>query len=531
MKICTHVPVLTALMLALAAGAAAPAGAQAPAYGTREAGEAARTTDFRSCHWLSDRKVVNHNGDEIAELSDLIVDRGSGRIEYAVVKTGTTFGLGGRAVAVPYSSLRTEAGKDRFVLASTVEQLKQWPEYTPERWKAMKDADKNDQSELRRRFAADAAVPGDPYSGSFDTAQKTRVEGEVTKVERVRTSTFGEQVIITVEAPDKTTKRVALGPSWYINGTSAAPMRGDKVVVEALPLPRDPDQLLAGTSVRAGERELRLRDSNGQPAWAHRSGEPGRANGSEAGTAYSRYLLLSDLPGMKVDCRGSECGKVQDVIIDRNSGEIGFLSIDPNQNFLGMSDTKRLIPWSVATVALDGTVRLDASKEMVLASPETPGDLATLNGGTHAERVYKAFDVPMPRFEPDGALSGRTPDMGDAWCARGPILGAIERDSFREISGQVVEVTEVGFQQGVQAARALRIRLAGDGGGEQLVLVGPAGNMKNQKNFWATGDSVKVDAYRTRIDGRQYWIAKSIECKDARVVLLDADNAPMWERP
>jgi sporulation protein YlmC with PRC-barrel domain len=325
---------------------------------------------------------VNANGDEIASVSDLIMDRGSGRIEYVVIKTGTTLGMGGRAVAIPFGSFRWETGKDRFVLASTAEQLKQFPEYTPESWKAMKESVKDDKNALRQRLAADAASPNDPYSGTLDTAKKARIEGEITKVERVRTTTFGEQVVITVATADKTARRIALGPSWYINSAPAAPMRGDKVVVDTLALPRDPDQLLAGTHLRTGDRELHLRNTDGSAAWALQTVE---AEGHNYSTTYTRYLVLSHLSGMKVDCRGNECGKVNDIILDRRSGEIGFLSIDPNQNFLGLSDTKRLIPWSVATVTLDGKVRIDASKEMVLASPETPADLATLNGGTHAE--------------------------------------------------------------------------------------------------------------------------------------------------
>jgi sporulation protein YlmC with PRC-barrel domain len=207
---------------------------------------------------------------------------------------------------------------------------------------------------------------------------------------------FGEQVMMTVLTTDGTTRKIALGPSWYVNSADAAPMRGDKVVVETLALPRDPDQLLAGTHLRTGKHELELRESNGAPVWNLNLVESGEHTYT---TPYSRYLLMSTLPGMKIDCRGSDCGKVQDVVLDRNSGEIAFLSIDPNENFLGISDTKRMIPWSVATVTLRDVVRIDASKDMVLASPETPTDLATLNHGTHADRMYKAFDVPAPRFD------------------------------------------------------------------------------------------------------------------------------------
>jgi hypothetical protein len=234
---------------------------------------------------------------------------------------------------------------------------------------------------------------------------------------------------------------------------------------------------------------------------------------------------------MKIDCRGSECGKVRDIILDRNSGEIGFLSIDPNQNFLGISDTKHLLPWSIATVALDGTMRIDASKEMVLASPETPADLSTLNTGTNAERVYKAFNVPAPLFEAPRPVSLVKPDAGSAWAAHGPIISGIEAGSGKAMSGRVIDITEVRFDGGVQPARAVKVRLDGDGGTQELVLLGPAWYLENQKPSCENGDPVKLDAWRTTIGGKRYWIAKSLECKDTRVVFLDGANVPAWAQP
>ncbi len=518
--------VLTALMLALAAGAAAPVSGQASDAPTLQPASAASVVDFRSSAWLGGRKIVNNNGEEIADVSDLILDRGAGRIEYIVVKTGTTFGLGGRAIAIPYASFQWEVGgKDRLVLASTPEQLKQFPEYTPEGWKAMRESTKDDRSTLHQRLANDAASPSDPYVGNLDTAKQSRVKGEITNVERVRTSTFGEQVHITVKTADGSTKKIALGPSWYINGTPAAPMRGDTVAVDTLALPRDPDQLLAGTHIRTGERELHLRDTDGSPAWCLKSVESG---GHHYSTPYSRYLLLSQLTGIKIDCRGNECGKVHDIILDRNSGEIGFLSIDPNQNFLGISDTKRLIPWSVATVMFDGTMRIDASKEMVLASPETPADLSTLNTGAYGERVYKAFNVPTPRFEARKPISAAPPETRNDWSARGPILGAIDHNSTKSFECKAIDFTEVKFEKGLQPAHAVKVRMPGKDGAEEIVLLGPAWYMKNQKPICHAGDSIKMDCCRTTIDGRQYWIAKSVECNNSRVVLLDANNTPAW---
>ncbi|MDP1592291.1 MAG: PRC-barrel domain-containing protein, partial [Prosthecobacter sp.] len=169
-------PLLSMFALACAAGAAA--GASAPP-----------ALDFRSSAWLSDRAVINDNGAEIARVSDLILDRGTGRIEYMVIKSGTTLGLGGRALAIPFGLFKWDASeKECFVLAATSEQLEVHPEFTAESWKAMKDAESKDQSALRKKLAADAATPSNPYAGSLDSTKKVRVEGVVRKVERTKTS-------------------------------------------------------------------------------------------------------------------------------------------------------------------------------------------------------------------------------------------------------------------------------------------------------------------------------------------------------
>ena len=520
-------PVLTALLLVALAGSTATAIAQSDDKAHQTSASISPTVDFRSARWLSDRDIINDNAEVIASVSDLILDRGSGRIEYAIIKTSGNYGTSGKLVTVPYTSLRWEAGdKDRFVLAATTEQLTLFPEYTAERWNAMRDGSKKDENGLRDRLEADNKSSGDPYAGSLENSVNTRIEGEITGVERVRTTTFGEQVEVSIKTTDGSTKRVAIGPSWFVNATNAAPMRGDKVVVDAMSLPRDPEQLLAASNYRSGNRELRLRDASGSPTWALKTIE---SNGQSYSAPYSRYLPISKITGLKVDCRGDDCGKVNDVILDRHSGQIAFLSIDPNQNFLGISDTKRLLPWSIATVTLDDIVRIDASKDMVLQSPETPADITTLSNGTHAERVYKAFNVPAPRFDPaEKRVDNRMSDPSNAWGHDGAVNGAIERSAVTSMQGSVLDITDVKFDNGTAPARAIKVRSLDKSQGDYLVLLGPVTYMNNQRTMCKVGDSIKLDAYRTTIDNRQYWLARSVDCNSIRVVLVDGNNAPAW---
>ncbi len=520
---------LTLIALAGTAMIASPGLAQQTGTRSAVAAPSSRTVEFRTSTWLCDREVVNNNGEEIASVSDLIFGRGSGRIEYVIIKTGTTMGMGGRAIAIPFASFGWAAAegdlKDRFVLATTAEKLAQFPEYTPKAWEALRQATPDTKDTLHQRLGSDAASEVDPYAGGLDAAAVTTITGEIVDVERVRTSTFGEQVEILIRTEDGSQKRVALGPSWYVNSAQAAPMRGDKVVVDAVALPRDPGMLMVGTSLRSGKRELRLRGTDGTPAWGIKTIE---SEGRRYSAPYSRSLLESDLRGMKIDCRGEAAGKVDQVIIDRVSGEIAFLSIDPNENFLGISDTKRLVPWSVATVTLEGGVRMDASKEMLLASPETPEDLSTLGGPKRADEVYKAFGVKAPKFTPPVESP-----MGSAgaWATRGPILTAIDARSGRTIEGKVTAITEVSFGKAAQPASAIKIRDAGVGAEEHTVLLGPAWYMDNQKATCQTGDQVKVEVIRTTIDGQLFWVARSVDCKKVRTVMLDVNNVPAWGQP
>lgn len=523
--------ILTALALIASAGSVAPCFAQDTSSMPADRTMTSKAMDFRTSSWLSDRDVVNNNAEEVGDVSDLILNRGSGRIEYVIIKTGSTMGMGGRGVLIPFSALSWETGsKDRFVLASTPEQIKKYPEYTSESWKAMRDVSTTNNSPLRDKLAADAGASTDPYSGNINSAASERVTGRITQVDRVRSS-FGEQVHICVQPQSGQVRKVALGPSWFVNAAPAAPMRGETITVDTLALPRDPDQLLVGTHLRSGANELHLRDAKGTPAWSLKTVALGGSESEGVSVPYARYMLASALPGMKIDCRGADAGRVQDIILDRHSGEIGFVSIDPNQNFLGIGDTKRLVPWSVATVMLNGTMRIDASKEMVLASMETPSDLSTLNSEDQAGRVYKAFNVPAPRFAPPTSSRMANPGSDAAWSHTGPIIRGIERDSHAVIDGTFAGFSDVGFGSGTRPARAVKIKLAGDPGVEELVLLGPAWYMDNQKSSWASGDAIKVDAARTMIDGRRYWIARSVDCKNSRVVLLDKDNAPAWSQP
>lgn len=484
---------------------------------------------LRSCDWFNGRNVVNPAGDTIAEVSDLLLERGSGRIDYAVLKTGTVLGMGGRTIAIPFSDLRWDPAAERLTLSMQKEQLERLPEFSKEAWTG-REAGKWDK--FWKSWGDDEVRDRDVYGSRLEGAKTERIEGEVTSVRRTRAGDMGEQVEIEVKTSSGETRSVALGPSWFVGGTSAAPMRGDKVSIEVMTIPQDTDNRSVATQMRSGERELRLRESGGRPAW---SGDSLRSGDQEYRSRYWQNVLVSDVKGSRVDCRGAECGKVDDVIVDSRTGEVLMLSIDPNENFLGIADTKRLVPWSVATVGLDGTVRIDATKEMVLASPETPGDLSTLNAGNITDRVYKAYEVsgPMTHGREMGDARDRRDDRnnparaGDPWSRHGAILSSMDSSADRTIDGKVVEVTQVTFDDNAPPARAIRVS---SGIGEETVLIGPASAASIQDLDYRAGQPIKVEVRRVTIGGKTYFLARSVQYSGRTSEMLDRDGVPAWER-
>jgi hypothetical protein len=108
------------------------------------------------------------------------------------------------------------------------------------------------------------------------------------------------------------------------------------------------------------------------------------------------------------------------------------------------------------------------------------------------------------------------------------VINAIERNSARVVEGRVTELCEVKFDKGTPSATGVKIDVQGK---EELVVLGPSWYMSNQEMLCKVGDSIKVDTCRTTVDGQKYWMAKSVTCKDGRVVLLDLNYAPAWALP
>jgi sporulation protein YlmC with PRC-barrel domain len=77
-------------------------------------------------------KVVNANGDEVAEIEDLVVDQN--QTHYAVLSVGGFLGIGDKKVAIPLEDLQLGEDEVYLMTSATEEQLEGMPEYDEEQF-------------------------------------------------------------------------------------------------------------------------------------------------------------------------------------------------------------------------------------------------------------------------------------------------------------------------------------------------------------------------------------------------------------
>ena len=394
-----HHPILAGAILACLAGLPASAIAQTGTLPSRTDPAQQRDTmqrdastqrfDLATCETVMGAKIVNPAGEDVGSIQDLIVTRSSGDVMYAVVKSGAILGLGGKTVAIPFSSFNWDAANERFSLNMTPEQVKALPEFTEDSWANLHKPDSGLRTWLNKQF--DENDRDNRWNEPLNTAQTQTIRGTVTSVERSAYGAHGEDVVVVVRTDEGREERVLLGPSWYVMGSDNAPMRDRKVNLTVVR--HDGPVSYVATQGDFDGTRMTYRDAQGRPSWM--GDTPENRSWRERGPG-ARLVLVSDIKGADVQCRGESCGNVDEVILDHRGGRALMLSIDPDDNIMGIGDTNRLVPWSIAYLGSDGTINIDASKEMITSSMQTPDDLITLRDPNSVRRVYDPFQVTVP---------------------------------------------------------------------------------------------------------------------------------------
>jgi sporulation protein YlmC with PRC-barrel domain len=88
---------------------------------------------------LMGNDVYNHDGEDLGDVKNMMIDMASGRIAYAVVSFGGFLGMGDKLFAVPWAALTLDTVNKRFTLAVSKDVLKDAPGFDKDHWPTMTD--------------------------------------------------------------------------------------------------------------------------------------------------------------------------------------------------------------------------------------------------------------------------------------------------------------------------------------------------------------------------------------------------------
>lgn len=390
----------TTLSLSLLAGAAVPAAfAQMSPAERRASADALTRLSLLEASDLMGAEVQNTNGEDIGEVDDLLVDRGSGRISHVIIRSGGLLGFGGDRVAAPVDALtmsRTtpHVRVNAYVTADTIKDFDRvggnsW--FNVDDDKAWLDKVESDR-EHRYTNSHRKDQRHDAYADTVKNGTPVTVRGTIVGIDRFDANDGNEHVAVKVKTGNGEHERVVLGPAWFVMSQNAAPMRGETLAVSAVKIPNDSrGSMVARTCTIAGE-ETALRNPNGAPHW-----DAPRRSGSAMNEARAT-ILLSDIIGSDATARTKNAGSIEGAIIELHSHRVAMLTLDPDENFLGIADELACVPWSVAGFNSKG-VSLDADQDMLAADTLAPEEVTLMTRRDQLTRVYSAFDMKPAAFE------------------------------------------------------------------------------------------------------------------------------------
>ena len=74
--------------------------------------------------------VYNSNGDKLGSIDDLMIDKYSGHVRYAVLEFGGFLGMGTDRYPLPWSMLKYDTAFDGYVVPVEKSQLEKAPRYS-----------------------------------------------------------------------------------------------------------------------------------------------------------------------------------------------------------------------------------------------------------------------------------------------------------------------------------------------------------------------------------------------------------------
>lgn len=106
-------------------------------------------SDVISSDRVEGTNVYNVSGDKLGSIDDLMIDKLSGQVRYAVMEFGGFLGMGTDRYPIPWNMLKYDTSQDGYVVPLDKAQLEGAPRYTND---AVPDYDETYRSSVDRYY-------------------------------------------------------------------------------------------------------------------------------------------------------------------------------------------------------------------------------------------------------------------------------------------------------------------------------------------------------------------------------------------
>jgi sporulation protein YlmC with PRC-barrel domain len=87
------------------------------------------TSDVISSDRVEGSNVYNESGDKLGSIDDLMIDKRSGQVRYAVLEFGGFLGIGTDRYPLPWNVLKYDTSRDGYVVPLDKSRLENAPRY------------------------------------------------------------------------------------------------------------------------------------------------------------------------------------------------------------------------------------------------------------------------------------------------------------------------------------------------------------------------------------------------------------------
>lgn len=97
------------------------------------------TSRLISSEKVSGTKVENPKRDGLGHIDEIMIDKISGQVAYAVLKYGSFLGMGGKLFALPWDVLQYDPDRNAYVVNVPEDRLKDAPSFDESNWPDLGD--------------------------------------------------------------------------------------------------------------------------------------------------------------------------------------------------------------------------------------------------------------------------------------------------------------------------------------------------------------------------------------------------------